>query len=252
MFIPDDRPRPIIGLDCAAQPQNMGLALGRLQQGALMIEGVHSGGSFEAVVEQVLAWLNESSEPVLLAFDAPLGWPAAMGQHLAGHAAGDVITPAANDFFRRETDRFMRHQLGKQSLDVGADRIARAAHSALRLLQALRQHSGRPLPLAWQPSLTESAVIEVYPAATLQVCGIAARGYKGRRGKAIRVAMLKALAAHWQLALNPAPLQTNDNVLDAAVCLLAGADFLQRRCFFPLDETLARKEGWMWVRRPQI
>ena len=40
------------------------------------------------------------------------------------------------------------------------------------------------------------------------------------------------------------------DVLDAVVCVLAGADFLRRKCI-PIPDNLrdiAPKEGWIWVR----
>ena len=42
----------------------------------------------------------------------------------------------------------VRDRIGKQSLDVGADRIARTAHAALQLLHELRGRLGKPIPLA--------------------------------------------------------------------------------------------------------
>jgi hypothetical protein len=39
-----------------------------------------------------------------------------------------------------------------------------------------------------------------------------------------------------------------DDVFDAAICLLAGADFLNGKCIHPDNLELAKKEGWIWVR----
>lgn len=44
------------------------------------------------------------------------------------------------------------------------------------------------------------------------------------------------------------PLLANADVLDAALCCLAGADFLLGQATSPINPTLARKEGWIWVR----
>ncbi|MGQ0658699.1 MAG: hypothetical protein ACT4NU_11515 [Chromatiales bacterium] len=37
------------------------------------------------------------------------------------------------------------------ALEVGADRIARAAYTALQALGLLRQMTNKPIPLAWSP-----------------------------------------------------------------------------------------------------
>jgi len=42
----------------------------------------------------------------------------------------------------------------------------------------------------------------------------------------------------------------NSDVLDAAICVLAGADFLRSRMMPLKDIKLARKEGWIWALAP--
>ena len=42
----------------------------------------------------------------------------------------------------------------------------------------------------------------------------------------------------------------SDDALDAALCCTAAADFLRGNAFEPQDIDLARKEGWIWVRKP--
>lgn len=46
-------------------------------------------------------------------------------------------------------------------------------------------------------------------------------------------------------------LLSDDNALDSAICVLAGQDFLLGHCADPTDPALAKKEGWIWVRRKQ-
>jgi hypothetical protein len=43
-----------------------------------------------------------------------------------------------------------------------------------------------------------------------------------------------------------------DDMLDAAVCVLAGADFLRSTCVPPerAQVATAMSEGWIWFRRP--
>ena len=40
-------------------------------------------------------------------------------------------------------------------------------------------------------------------------------------------------------------LEEKDGVLDAALCVLAGADFLIGEVYAPEDGELARKDGWI-------
>ncbi|MCM8612051.1 DUF429 domain-containing protein [Accumulibacter sp.] len=83
-----------------------------------------------------------------------------------------------SELFRRETDRVVAAEIGKTPLEVAADRIARAAHSALEVLGLLREHSGKQIPLAWSPEFESVAAIEVYPGATLKARGLEHSGYK--------------------------------------------------------------------------
>lgn len=111
---------------------------------------------------------------VLLALDAPLGWPEELGRSLLQHRAGDPIESEPNRLFKRKTDAEIFRRLHKRPLEVGANLIARTAHAALGLLNNVRRLTGHDIPLAWDPTnLGRIAAIEVYPAATLL-----ARGFK--------------------------------------------------------------------------
>jgi hypothetical protein len=43
-------------------------------------------------------------------------------------------------------------------------------------------------------------------------------------------------------------LESSDDALDAAICVLAGLDFLRGEVYKPKDFPLAKEEGWIWVR----
>ena len=241
----------LIGLDCATDPAKTGLALGRWEGGRVRLVEGRPGSSPDEMRATLLRWMREGPEPVLLAVDAPLGWPAPLGEALATHHAGQPLPGRANDLFRRETDRFLQRTLRKTPLDVGADRIARTAHAALALLADLGQACGTPLPMAWDPAaLAPASALEVYPAATLAVHGLPDRGYKAPGQRSVREAMLAGLRARLEIPGSGTPLLAQADVLDAAVCLLAAADFLEGACFTPEDPDLAHREGWIWVRRP--
>lgn len=150
--------------------------------------------------------------------------------------------------FRRETDRDVKRRLGKQSLDVGADRIARTAVSALRLLSRVRERLGAPIPLAWSPQFAGLAAIEVYPAATLRAHGLSDRAYKAAPETGAREKLIVELSTRATIEAGHKAMISNADALDAAICVLAGADFLRGLAQPPTDLKLAQREGWIWVK----
>ncbi len=138
----------VIGVDCATQPRNVGLALCTFTRGRPRVEEVAIGKSWPLIDEQVGQWMSATT---LIAVDAPLGWPLPLSQALADHAAGEELWGNANRLFRRTTDDVVAEALGKRPLDVGADRIARTAHTALGFVGRLRDARRLPIPLAWEP-----------------------------------------------------------------------------------------------------
>jgi len=242
----------IIGIDCSTDPKGMGFARGYVLGGGCSMTSAVSGKNHTVNIALVAGWLAEGP-PALICMDAPLGWPAPLGPSLEAHTAGARVPTAPNQMFRRETDREVKRRLNKQSLDVGADRIARTAHSALEFLDELRTVSGAELPIAWSQGgpPTAHSVIEVYPAATLIAHGFTASGYKKREQVAVRESMLDQLGSELGLPEYEAPMLASADALDATVCVLAGLDFMAGACQPPVDAALARKEGWIWVRTPR-
>jgi hypothetical protein len=242
----------VIGIDCAVQPKNVGVAVGFVVDRKVNVTDANAGAG--TVVERVVSEIEDSAV-ALLALDSPLGWPVALGAELAAHRAGQPIITYPNRVFRRDTDRFVRQQTGKQPLDVGADRIARAAWAALTLLADIRERTGKPIELAWRNELTEPACIEVYPAATLETHGLSSRGYKGNEPhhRQRRATIVAALAGDLTMPDSVAAKAiANDHVLDAVICLVAAADFLAGSCALPADADSARREGWIWFKSPSI
>lgn len=221
----------------------MGLALGSYADGSTTVADVRCGDA--ELVSTLARWL-EGSGMALLALDAPLGWPAPLGAALAAHEAGQPLPEGR--LFNRRTDRLVWEQLGQKPLDVGADRIARTARSALKLLDDLRQALSVPIPLAWSPEFTGIAAIEVYPAATLRAHGLPYRGYKKPEQLSRRAEIFERLSS--RLAFEPTANvdQYNSDELDAVVCVLAAQDFLQGAARAPEDPDSAREEGWIWFR----
>ena len=237
----------IIGVDCATDPKNIGLACSLWQKGNLRINAVDNG-QFRAPKEIIGGWIS-ASETVLLALDAPLGWPQAFGRTLAAHTAGKDLQQEPNQLFRRETDRFVQRTFRKTPLDVGADRIARTAHAALQLLETLSIQASHVIPLAWVPEFSGIAAIEVYPAGTLRASRVPASAYKRPEQSEARQRLLGWLADETDLPEDLSLPLGDPDVLDAMICVLAGADFLAGRAYPPADLALAQKEGWIWIRK---
>ena len=238
----------VVGIDCATVDAKVGLAVATVVGDRCAVQYAGVCSTEQEVAGVVAGWLAGVPR-ALLAFDAPLGWPEAMGRALAVHRAGDPLSVAANNLFRRDTDRFVKTGSASNRWTVGADRIARTAHAALALLADLRGRTGLPIPLAWTPDdAAPAAAIEVYPAATLLAHGIPARGYKKKEQTAERRVIMGHLEGHLELPPDRAAMEANADAMDAAVCVLAGWDFLRGRCYEPGDPALARHEGWIWVR----
>jgi len=229
----------IIGVDCATQPEKTGLARAVWDGGAIVLQETACGSRQDLPAAIVARWLM-GVDRALLALDAPLGWPLALGRQLVHHEAGQPLDADPADLFRRRTDRIIEQLLRKRPLEVGADRIARTAHAALQLLAAVSVKAGRPIPLVWSPGdLEPLGAIEVYPAVTRL-----ARGVPNRPGA------LAGLESEFAADLSFLDAASPD-VRDAVVCTLAGADFLAGRAIAPDDLALARREGWIWVRQPE-
>lgn len=237
----------LVGVDCATVPERTGVAIGRLHDGALRLETVHPPDRALDVEGILVAALAETGR-VVLALDAPLGWPSALGDQLAGHRAGAPLraTPAA--LFSRATDHAIRARLGKQPLEVGADRIARTAVAALGLLDRVRARTGRALPVAvgleWDG---DSAVLEVYPAALA-----AAASPRPRGREAVAEAKLAVASAAFGpgLSTHREAFAGSPDALDAALCVVAAADWVHGRAVPPPPDLhdAARREGWIWAR----
>ena len=240
----------LIGIDCAAQDAKCGLALGRLSEDRVTVLEVVTKA--KSVLPTLVRWFSEH-DPAVVAMDAPLGWPEPLGGSLSAHQAGGPIGRSANELFRRTTDLVVREITKKQPLDVGADKIARVALRAVRLIEELREATGRALPLALTAGVPRSTtVIEVYPALTLRSLALSDVRYKGSKPeyRNQRVRLLSDIKAHVDLPEDTRLLAESDDAFDAMVCLLAAADFCAGRVLEPRDMKRATKEGWIWFRPP--
>lgn len=240
----------LVGIDCATQEEHLGLALGRLDDaGELTIERVTLGTAGESAEATVGGWLRSASR-YLVAINAPLGWPMALAPTLSKHRAGMPLGDSSPDqLMRRMTERTVQTHTGRAPSEVTAERLMRRAISALDLLQRIRVTSGHPLELAWVQT-ADSGVLEVRARATLRALSIQQEAYRGRTHKArhAREAIVDALQMHARLSVSTVLLTENADLLDAAIGVLAAADFARGLCVAPTDTPRAKREGWIWFR----
>ncbi len=237
----------LIGIDCATTDAKIGIARGELAGTDVVVNEVRHCTEKEKAADVIVQWLQQDPQfKTLLAFDAPLGWPKDLSNALIDHRAGQELSTEPNLMFRRETDRFVRAKLRKTPLEIGADRIARTAHSALRLLGHLRRSIRAEIPLAWTQDWDGAAAIEVYPAATLLAYGVPARGYKKPQHTVERKKIITSLRSHLTLSEHDQTILESADALDAVICLLAASDFVRGLVEAPADRSLAAQEGWIW------
>lgn len=261
--------RTIIGVDFAVDPADTGLALGTLSgQGTTVpfLDDVKTGAD-ESPTDLVADWLGKAKkddEPALIAIDAPLGWPNELSLALSRHMAGERVGSPAHRLFERETERDVARLKKPQA--VGAEKIARVAYAALNFLADLRNRVSSDIPLAWDcRNMLEVSAIEVYPASTLKAYSLTFDGYKktskgtkeekrAKRNEITEGLLTDRGPEMCRLGMkNPVREQLidNDDLLDAAVCVLAAMDFLTGHTVEPgrAKQWLYAREGWIWARR---
>ncbi len=240
----------IIGIDCASKAENTAVALGTYQDANICLSEVCMGTKKQSIADWIYTRISSPSS-LLIAIDAPLGWSEPMGRLLAMHQAGETIAEEQDRFFRRLTDTFVHQKTGKLPLEVGADRIARTAHSALKIVGELRA-KGLSLPMAWEAGKQEAnGIIEVYPSATLKAYQTISSAYKGDslEEKAKRKQIIQDLMPYIPNISDLLNAESRADMLDAVVCLLAAKDFLEGLVYMPENIEVVKKEGWIWVRK---
>ncbi len=240
----------LIGLDAASDRKRFGFAVGKLHGSTVKIENVGLlAGRGRVGALQNIAKLIESTSEGLIAIDAPMGWPEAVGPMLAHHMAGQPLAVTKNALFRRKSEIRLREiRGGPRPMEVAADQIARAAHEGLTVLGELRSITGKEIPLAWDFDHDDWSVIEVYPAATLFAHEAPFQRYKepDQLPQRERIAdSVRDVMPDLEKYVD-API----DAFDACLCLLAAADFRWGKSVGPAekDRETAAKEGWIWAR----
>ncbi|WP_370531340.1 DUF429 domain-containing protein [Nakamurella sp. PAMC28650] len=193
--------------------------------------------------------LSRSEGAEVVGIDCPLGWPAPFTDLLLAQRSG-VVDPGVGDSIEtrrslafRRTDFDVHTRTGRWPLSVSADLIGYPAMRAAGLLAALAE-TGKVL----RRSGIDSAVAEVYPAASLSLWGLTSRGYKA--DPVLRSALISQLlaAAPWlDLSAGLALCRWSDDAFDAVVAaLVAGAVLVGRTSAPPeADVVVADEEGWI-------
>ncbi len=141
----------LVGIDCATVNRKTGLAFGDFSGGIVTIEECLIADPVVGIADQIRQDYQKQCT-VLIALDAPLGWPAAFGTNIYNHKAGRPILTDSDSLFRRATDLLIKERLKKVPLEVAANFIARTAVSALKLIADLSKLNNTIIPLAWKPT----------------------------------------------------------------------------------------------------
>lgn len=97
----------IIGIDCATQAKNTGLAHGFFNNEKAQIDEVTISSNEIDLLGTIVEW-TKRCKFTSIALDAPLGWPIPLGQALSNHTAGIPIQTESNKLFRRMTDQVIK------------------------------------------------------------------------------------------------------------------------------------------------
>ena len=276
----------VIGIDCAADPENIAIASATKAGTRLTINRVFLGSSTDGTrpdrlrhLATAISGLVSTQMPTLLALDAPLGWPVAMRRVLAAGAVGPVpdIPEDTNLFFRRSTDRFVARTTGRTPQSVGASLVTHLMPTALRLIGLIAEKCGGRTSmgrtaLTQDNSFSENVhFIEVYPA----LAGPLFLGSQSQRPASWREAdkklketkegkwedTEKQLRKHLRINfvldddVDTDSKRFRDHGLDAILCAWIGFRFLQGECVSPpstgtkINAGDRAREGWIWFDR---
>lgn len=240
--------RTVIGIEFGASQAHAACAVASFVAGRTAISELTECSAGDDPVAVVAEWMAASADPILLALDAPLGWPAPLGKMLSEHRAGEAPTAEATALFARATDRIVGERLGQAPLEWISGRMA--AFAGVAFLDDVRTRTDAEISLAWTSELDAAAAIEVLPAATLRAHRLPSSGHEDAGDTDHRYNIAVALRDRIGLPRDMGAMVASPDMLSAVVCVLAAHDFLTGQASNPGDEELARREGWIWVRDP--
>lgn len=233
-----------VGVDLAAEPVNTAVAWLEWESGACAVRRLEIGADDALIIDAILAADKAG-------VDCPLGWPVPFVEFVTAHQAGTVDVPAdltgrawRRNLALRLTDQDVHARTGLTPLSVSADRIGHAAMRCAALLTGLA-HAGRPVDRTGR-----GAVVEVYPAASLNLWGLPHRGYKrpaGRTGLGHLVDELQTAAPWLDLGPYESTCRHHHDATDAVIAALTARAAAQGLTATPDKDQLntASAEGWI-------
>jgi predicted nuclease with RNAse H fold len=227
----------IVGVDLAASSATTAFAV-LVDEDEFVLHHVEVGADDDRL-------LDACRDADKIGIDCPLGWPTAFVEFVAAHRDGRPLAAAATTTDRlplvyRETDRRVAaHYPPLRPLSVAADRIGHAALRCAGLLARLGETDRSGI----------GRVVEVYPAASLHVWGLRARGYKRVAGRTARDRLVDGIAATIRLGAQDRLCRESDHALDAVVAALSALAAVRGAATLPgdADAATARVEGWIAV-----
>jgi predicted nuclease with RNAse H fold len=238
-----------LGVDLAAAAKKTAVAV--LEWGSGTARLVHLG--LDVHDQEIVELFGGSS---MTGIDCPVGWPDAFLPFLAGHLNFDGRPVLDHDGIEgrrllayRDTDRFVTAHTGLIPLSVSADRLA---HPAMRCAVIQARIAAEHGPQARDGS---GRLAEVYPAASLKIWGLLARGYKGRGApEAERLGVilehLEAVAPWLDLAGHEDRLAASDDLFDAVIASLTARAVAVGQTLRPPESHAAAALTEVWIHVP--
>jgi len=172
---------------------------------------------------------------LVVAIDAPLGYPTDFQRLVAGDAV-PLSRPDReidNRFAYRETERHVRSTLGRKALSAPFDKLGNNATVAISHARRWSEENGLRIAPFQEVSGGDSVIIEVYPALE-----------KSREGRACQ-----AIAD-----LIPEGVELGTDAYDAAICAVLALAYaadgmvegLPRLCGPQTDDPVIEEEGWIY------
>ena len=224
------------GIDLSSQPVGTAACLVDWKDGIARVESVEN-----LVDDGRLKSLLADTTIDQVGIDVPLGWPDGFVRALQLHRDRQEWPQLpTKDLTHRATDRWLIDHLGVYPLSVSTDRIAYPAMRAAALTAGMtRDGSGR--------------LVEVYPAAALNVWHLQYRRYKRSTGRAVLSDIIAALRqqAPWLVADESSwnSFYRSDHAFDALIAALIARAHARGLCHAipDSDRQAAIREGWICV-----
>lgn len=232
-----------VGVDLAAEPKKTAIAVVEWAGSRAVVLQLQLGVTDPQIVDM-------SVDAAKVGIDCPFGWPDEFVDFIVAHSRGEIAPRelAGSDWRRRlayrDTDRFVREQVGRWPLSVSTDRLGLTAMHCSELLAAFEADGNVVVDRSG-----EGRFVEVYPGAALRVWGIPVDGYKTELpARAAATAHLRAAAPWLDLRdEHVALMSSSDDAFDAVVAAFISRAAAQGSTYGIPEQSRERsaREGWM-------